>query len=1767
MRRFAVGLLLFAFLGQSSGAALAATTSGDGPSPNLWSAVAPVIAAVQDSQLVADLDGNSDTYALSHAPMPRLTRPIPVAAAPAVNVSPKRLAKIYLHAGIRRDLVLPKAPPREHVRDPRAMHRLNTAGARSMVTARSSSQAVSPASARSATAVSRGSVGSSRSVSVSAAATPKAMIGRALLPTPGASAAPLGQATGDTGTGINHYWEYEERAIPGVGKAMVNVGTGNLVVQATDINIPERGLGLVFQRTYNSQSLHDANGDDGSEPAVFGNGWTNTFDAHIVFQASGVISVYDIDGTRCDYTPNAGSWSPCAGEHAQLEPDPNATCAYWWIKKNGTAYYFYSDQLVGCNTPQSNLGRLYEIVGRNSNNNITMTYSWQAGKPKTAQYITGLQVTHSDGQSLTMTFGSVGSGGPTELSTITYPDPSNPSANVTLRYSYDSQGDLQEVDRPGNDSTRSIGNDIPAGDAPETYGVAHPMQFVCGPRATISKWANSGNGKDGSCLNFAYDGNGNLQTWQVNGVLNVTPSDGHSKPLQAGPTDWETWYVANFSYGMSNPACTHESAGATVKCDTDGHSTVWTTNSSFQVTQRNEYTGEVSPTNLVTKQTWDANDNLIATVDAAKNETDYAYDANGNATAVALPPVGDTPAGSGYRATSLYLYDSNNNLRAYCDPGFTHSSLHADWDGIQGHNQPCQATIGSQGSPGATVYQYGTGDQYEPFGRLTDTYTPLGYHYSVSYNTAQGGGGDYGLPTQVQGDAIPQPIDDSRTPVQNFIYDSLGNLISYNKASGESWTLLYDADNRLVASVDPDTHASIACSYLDGTAFYTETPTQHGYDGGGAVSNGTTLCPDQLASNPTIPQYAVLTNDDANGDVVAETHHFMMGPDMPSGYPSPPDSPGVTAKFYDGLDRLVEVEQPQDSHADRYSFPWITRYIYDLNLSGNGPDQISVDTNLTVTAYGNLYETQECLPTSTTVSVQMGNSQVPGPCTFQEVRGNAFDGLDRTTKKFEDAFGTAFQLMNNYDMTPATYGLLDKSTNAGNPIQYTAYTYDNADRVTEKSYDNPSVTPTEDYTYDLDGHVASLTSSLFGAESYDYDADGRLTEKDEPTGGGYADPGVIKYGYYADGKRSSLSLSIAAIPSFNGSNVMQYAYQTDGLIDHERVSAGNGGDYQWTYKPSGRELTQSDPSTGDVINVYPTKGCQNPCQWSTQVTLAKKTYTYDTYGRIATLTFPSPNDEQMAGFTYDAEGETIDDWGSTTGFVYPPAPQYLYSTRGELIWSPQPPPPGSPLYTSWGTPAVTRTTANGAVCNQLYSCTFDTRSSQMLSQNLLSGPGGYSPNYPSYQYDPSGRNGSTSMNCYFGTVEQDHGTLLKSYDAENHVVSASVAIPDNANGGNPAACLVVPNPGTFAWGNSGHPYVVTTPYNTNPPSSYSTSYHWDGSQILYSVTTQSPGPPVVLYVGTIGEVALNPPNNFSHDVFTNDRDYAGQQYQFHNSAVYSQFSPPGTRLELNTTKFGELDIMPPSWGSDTPVQQDNAMSTISSREDGYQMDGVTIQGVRAYDPTSSQWSSPDAFSGDVDDPMSQKPFIWNGNNPLSYGDPTGYVIDANSDKHLVALGDAAAKNSDTFRKTWDAMKASVNVFKIVSDSNLSIGSGLTKPGTGGDYAEFDVSSFGDDDDKTSGLAHEIGGHATDVLANTYSGLMDIPLNGAHADSNSHEQPVAEEARGYLAQYKILTEIYGASKANYLMSDSMPHWAVDESTTWTINAVQSSCAATKGCTPP
>ena len=1110
MRRYLAGILLLLMVGQSSGAATAATT-GPLTSIDLGSLFAPLQSAITSSLLYAVLTGSAEGYAAMHVSAPVMQRP--ENSLDAAELMRKHHAlRPRVRKGIRRPLELPPRSaldPRHRALDPLAMRRS---------TLKPTAVPLTPTGAVTTT--------SDVLAPLHLLAAPGGPHGsHHLTPSQGGHFNPM--TSSSLNPGIEHWWTYEERAIPGIGKAMLNVGTGNFIVSAMDVDVPEQGIDLAFQRVYNSQSLHDYNGDDGGDPAIFGNRWTNDFDANIVYNSTqNTITVYDIDGTACTYTANGGNWEPCTGEYATLAPVAGSNdCSYVWTKKSGTQYLFHSDQTGGgCGIAVAKRGHLEEIVSRNANNYITFTYSYN-GQGSNSEDVTEIEATHSDGQSLVMTFGIIPGTSINELAQVQRPD------GAVLNYWYDTSGNLLEVDKPGNNSATGLpsnpdGNSLQAGDAPETYAYASgtsTMQEACGPRCTIAMWQHPSNPKDGAALLFTVNSSLQLTSWQIQGILNFTPTDGTSTPLQSGPsTAFTTWYTANFVYGNGS-ACSNSGNGTTTMCDTDGHSTVWTTDNSYRVSETQEWTGTNEGLWIATSQEgWDTNNDLVSMTDANGNETQYAYDTpgvvnqGGNVVELQLPHVGDVLQGA-VSPLSYYSYDAYNNVVAYCDPVYNQTY------GNSWVSTPTDALCPKGSTNNYASFTFKSTPN-EPYGCLISMAKPMGYKTNLTYT----GGTDQcgvGLPTNAKASAAINQFGSypNRTPTQDFGYDQYGNLTSYDRGTGggntlDSWTLGYDPDNNNDWRTQNDPTipnaaiTSYTCRFPDGSVFYTETPSQHAAD-------GNPNCPttNNLLNNPSFsaPTKSTWYQYDLDGDQIQMVTHKGCSTNTPcpgassttacsSGQSNPI---GTTCKYYDGLDRLVETIEPYDSGRtmennlnngtipyEFYTFRWMNRYIYDLSMQG-GSAQLTIADQTgstgTFAAYGNLYKTQEYLPQSSTMLVGLanlnGNSQYTGNPGWSDVRGTSFDAFDRPISKLELAYGTAPVTKNMYDQS----GQLDLLSQTKNALgQITTYAYDKINRVEQLSFSGPA--PQADgrtYQFDADGRTATIANSL-GTLTYTYDFDG-----------------------------------------------------------------------------------------------------------------------------------------------------------------------------------------------------------------------------------------------------------------------------------------------------------------------------------------------------------------------------------------------------------------------------------------------------------------------------------------------------------------------------------------------------------------------------------------------------------------------------------------------------------------------------------------------------
>jgi YD repeat-containing protein len=1316
------------------------------------------------------------------------------------------------------------------------------------------------------------------------------------------------------GTGINPWWRYEEENVPGGGHVMVNVGTGNMLLQDDDMAVPHKGISLTLRRTYNSQSQHDTAGTDGAVPSMYGNGWTNTFDAHLSGSRTGTISVWDVDGARYDYTVAADGVTmvPPPGQHAALTTD--GATGYLWTKKSGTTYYFWAPD--GATAWPSSVyqqygayaGRLYQIIARNRYTYLTFLYSWDTN-PTPGGKISAIAAQTESGLTATLAFGDVG--GRRVLSSITFPD-----GSTTVSYGYDANGNLLNVSRPPNNAA---GTRLSHSYGYQTLGTYTVMSWADSPR-----WEScaSGCGSEGAWLQFGFTGTSAslaLSTIGHGGVINPTIPDGSSSPaLQSGYPTSAVWYSTEyFTSGTST---------STLR-DSDGHATNWVVDSYGRPRQTQECTattgGSCSGTWLVSNKTWDSDNNLATEIDPRNNETYYLYDPRGNTTVVAGPYT--TTSQGSFLPTKIYDYDVNNNVVAYCDENEVHQAG-VDYQpvsfSISSNDSLCSSQMGSMPYWHAT-YTY---PSWEPAGELASMTTPMGYTRTFSYTPSQQTGYDYGLPTAITGSSITQFDGSLIAPTQTFWYDASGSLACYSRGAG-TWVLTYDADNRLSTVADPEdngTRTSV-CGKSWGSTSLQATTT---YYPSGDVQSRQSMAAKAIGVQTTVGY-------DADGNVTRETSHH--------GCSSAPCSGSVTTKYYDGAGRLVEVVLPSDP-TDDYgpASAWITRYLYDITGGGN----VSF-YSIPFTAHGNLFETQEIFTGS-------------HPSTLN-VKGQAFDALDRLVTKYAADISPQPSIRattNAYDASATTLGLLTSVTDPLGIV--THFDYDSAGRKASVTFTGDGgVTPDRRFTYDPSGRPAVIKSAMLGTQQTSYDLDGRVAEVDEFAGGTNAltSPARIKYAYYGDGSRKSLSVTSSALTA---DPLMSYAYRSDGARTKLQVTRnGMAAPFSWTYDSEGRVLTQSDPLTSTVIPSPATPVRPGTTYGSTR-------YAYDSGGSLASLILPV--NANFNNIVHDAEGSPTHyvEAFPVVGGSWPLTADLNITTRGEAQSLHAAYAGGSQQGTSgfvW-----TKTMLLGSMTDgePPLAVAFDEGTGAPLAPDVTQFPDNCPGNVhnSSYTYDVKSRRIASEHDVTYNPDSCTYySTMTRSaYDAEDHVVfdATDVNLPGT----------------TIRWNPLGHPISIGGSSPSNPPQ----TLHYDADKLLFA--SDANGALIVLNVEALGQVA---PDN---TVTVNDRDYSGMTVMQHSGRGYTAWD--GTvsivRYKFSPQVGAYIQGSPVGAG---PVGSGAQANFNYIHPDGFETGFGTVQGTRV--SHDDGWTTPDAYVGDVHDPMSQKPFMWNRNNPYTYSDPSGFL--------------------------------------------------------------------------------------------------------------------------------------------------------------------------------
>lgn len=258
----------------------------------------------------------------------------------------------------------------------------------------------------------------------------------------------------------------------------------------------------------------------------------------------------------------------------------------------------------------------------------------------------------------------------------------------------------------------------------------------------------------------------------------------------------------------------------------------------------------------------------------------------------------------------------------------------------------------------------------------------------------------------------------------------------------------------------------------------------------------------------------------------------------------------------------------------------------------------------------------------------------------------------------------------------------------------------------------------------------------------------------------------------------------------------------------------------------------------------------------------------------------------------------------------------------------------------------------------------------------------------SWSYGGAGRQKSETGEI---DAQQVLGSATRCYDAENHII-----------GTNTGACSPPGAGVVYAWGPEGHPLTIGT-FDSNGHLQNET-LHWNGNSLLFATGQQSNAPILDdIKIGTEGDILPRDPSVPGLVFF--DRGPAGVVMGCHNAdgATFGGFGDvfgQGWAGEHDTQPcYSATVAMPTSidwygtnliYGTNLglPIGQGGALGM--PRTDGLTDNYDTLQGVRSYSSTAGSWTTPDAYPGVVTNPTSQKPYIWNGNNPVSYADPSGY---------------------------------------------------------------------------------------------------------------------------------------------------------------------------------
>jgi uncharacterized delta-60 repeat protein/RHS repeat-associated protein len=650
----------------------------------------------------------------------------------------------------------------------------------------------------------------------------------------------------------------------------------------------------------------------------------------------------------------------------------------------------------------------------------------------------------------------------------------------------------------------------------------------------------------------------------------------------------------------------------------------------------------------ITLFTYDANSNLVSTVDArgasddtldsygnstsdvsgnnAAHKTEYTYDEKGRRIQEKLPD----PDGTGGPLTNLYTwfyYDSNGNLTHVVDPNGATGTRPAtpptpadhvtqyDYDAL---NRKTKETQPYPNSSDHSIPRPTTDYAYDNSGNLASVTDPNRNVTRFIYDLKN-------RQTQVTDALGAYAGDPAHTTTTTF--DAVGNAILVTDALGRITATQYDSLNRKVSQTlpRPDSTAASAPQALwdydyNGNLYRTTDPR-------GNISyilyNGRNLPVETI--DPL--NHTTITSYDPLGRVTSVT-----------------DELGRTTQYiYDNLGRRIQRTEPDPDDytmsggSDGAGLSPRTYYGYDLNGNlkwvtdprGNAPNPSTgaLDWNYTTAYFYDALDRPAC-----TIDPKIGATQTWTVSTIPDT-APAYSPGDRSIRTTYDALG-------------------DVATTSDQLGHTTTYQYDNLGRkkaeLAPYAYSDVGSTPTymqatTTFAYDANGNLLSTTDPLNHTTWTSYDALNRPVR------------------------------SVSALGS--GPNDTRYATTTtyDAVGNVTAVTDPTGNITRYLFDRLGREVKETDPLWNSRLFQYDLAG--NMVQKIDRENRATQ-YVYDQLGRQTQEKWLDANGDLFHTIqtNYDAAGEMVGvsetDVATALHTATPVARtdyQYIYDRDGRVI--------------------------------------------------------------------------------------------------------------------------------------------------------------------------------------------------------------------------------------------------------------------------------------------------------------------------------------------------------------------------------------------------------------------------------------------------------------------------------------------------------------------